>query len=346
MAKLNFSKVKAIFSLVVALLEVLIDRLEVDSTNNTNSQPMAEQVISAPSGYENILPDITIRTWSDKHGTTSESQKNVQQAQLAQYQNAYDYMMWEKQNEYNSPASQMQRFAEAGLNPNLAYQMGNPGNATSAPESHGVELTPEMNKTEKTLKSIEAASEIIKALNDIVSTASESYATISSGNRTNTLLPYEANKSIQEIAMRRDERDYKYYDHLWTEFLRGTLQSNFGGTTSWQQALSDPDFGISKNQLSDLFENSPSFKDYDAGVKEQQWKAMQAEFDAKKSEYYYTKCLPEYLKKLQNANTYQEIINATFQLYKEMGMLGQFMSIFSHLLQYEKEKIISKVAEV
>lgn len=293
---------------------------------------MAEQVISAPAGYEDILPDITIRTWSDAYGTTSESQKNVQQAALAQYQNAYDYMMWEKQNAYNSPATQMQRFREAGLNPNLAYQMGNPGNASSAPESHGFDITPEMNKTEKTLKSIEAASEIIKSLNDIVNTASDSYATISGANRTNRLAPLEADKYIQEYALRNVDQDIKYYDHLWTEFLRGTLQSNYGGTYSWQQALSDPELGLSKSQLSDLFEKSPSFKDYNAGLKEQEWKAMQAEFDAKKSEYYYQKCLPEYLKKLQNANTYQEIINATFQLYKEMGMLGQFMSIFSRLL--------------
>lgn len=34
----------------------------------------------------------------------------------------------DKQNEYNTPAAQMQRFADAGLNPNLIYGMGNNGN--------------------------------------------------------------------------------------------------------------------------------------------------------------------------------------------------------------------------
>jgi len=37
--------------------------------------------------------------------------------------------LWRMQNEYNTPAAQMQRFKEAGLNPALMYSQGNPGNA-------------------------------------------------------------------------------------------------------------------------------------------------------------------------------------------------------------------------
>lgn len=40
-------------------------------------------------------------------------------------QNFYDRMMWDVQNQYNSPMAQMQRFKEAGLNPNLIYGQGN-----------------------------------------------------------------------------------------------------------------------------------------------------------------------------------------------------------------------------
>jgi len=43
-----------------------------------------------------------------------------------------------QQNEYNSPKSQMARFQAAGLNPNLVYSQGNPGNQSttlSQPES-------------------------------------------------------------------------------------------------------------------------------------------------------------------------------------------------------------------
>lgn len=41
--------------------------------------------------------------------------------------------MWNLQNAYNSPAMQMQRYKEAGLNPNLIYGQGSSGNAQQAP---------------------------------------------------------------------------------------------------------------------------------------------------------------------------------------------------------------------
>lgn len=40
--------------------------------------------------------------------------------------------LWNLMNEYNSPANQMKRFKDAGLNPNLVYTQGNPGNASSS----------------------------------------------------------------------------------------------------------------------------------------------------------------------------------------------------------------------
>ncbi|AXH76446.1 MAG: DNA pilot protein [Microviridae sp.] len=40
---------------------------------------------------------------------------------------------WNMQNQYNSPAAQMQRFKDAGLNPNLIYGQGSNGNSNSIP---------------------------------------------------------------------------------------------------------------------------------------------------------------------------------------------------------------------
>lgn len=40
---------------------------------------------------------------------------------------------WKQQNEYNSPKAQMERFKEAGLNPQLIYGQGTPGNASATP---------------------------------------------------------------------------------------------------------------------------------------------------------------------------------------------------------------------
>lgn len=56
------------------------------------------------------------------------------QLNLQQREFDNNLQMWNMQNEYNSPASQMQRYQEAGLNPRLIYgDSGNSGNASSSP---------------------------------------------------------------------------------------------------------------------------------------------------------------------------------------------------------------------
>lgn len=54
----------------------------------------------------------------------------AKQARLAYKRNI---KMWNLQNEYNTPSAQMERFKQAGLNPNLIYGQGNAGNAGPGP---------------------------------------------------------------------------------------------------------------------------------------------------------------------------------------------------------------------
>lgn len=63
---------------------------------------------------------------------------------MAEWQNEVNVANWQMQNDYNTPAAQMQRFQEAGLNPNLIYGNGtaSAGNATSAPEAAKVNPAP------------------------------------------------------------------------------------------------------------------------------------------------------------------------------------------------------------
>ena len=46
-------------------------------------------------------------------------------------QNELSKQAWEANNEYNSPANQMKRLLDAGLNPNLAYNLATSGNSSS-----------------------------------------------------------------------------------------------------------------------------------------------------------------------------------------------------------------------
>lgn len=74
--------------------------------------------------------DHSMKGWSDS------ARNMVYQMALAEQANAHEIAMWNMQNQYNTPSAQMARFAEAGLNPMLIYQQGNPGNASSAPTTH------------------------------------------------------------------------------------------------------------------------------------------------------------------------------------------------------------------
>lgn len=85
-----------------------------------------------------------------------------------EYQQNVD--MWNRQNEYNSPAAQMQRFASAGLNPNLIYQQGNPGNASSAPQFSAPSFRGELanNQLNRSLSIISAVSSVGKQIMDMI----------------------------------------------------------------------------------------------------------------------------------------------------------------------------------
>ncbi len=89
---------------------------------------------------------------------------NKAQADLAKYQNEWNLEMWNRQNDYNSPVSQMQRYQDAGLNPNLIYSQGTPGNATDSPTA----ATPDMQVEQHGYKG--------NAISDAVNSALNQYA--------------------------------------------------------------------------------------------------------------------------------------------------------------------------
>ena len=60
-----------------------------------------------------------------------QQETNKANAELAQKQNDFNLMMWEKQNAYNSPAETMKRLTEAGINPRAYQQIGQFANAES-----------------------------------------------------------------------------------------------------------------------------------------------------------------------------------------------------------------------
>lgn len=64
-------------------------------------------------------------------GSTYDNNKANKIASSREY--AYTLDMWNRTNEYNTPANQMKRYEEAGLNPNLIYGQSNTTSAGSTP---------------------------------------------------------------------------------------------------------------------------------------------------------------------------------------------------------------------
>lgn len=60
------------------------------------------------------------------------NQQETQNQHAAQWQLDAQNQLIDKQNQYNTPEEQMKRFQTAGLNPNLIYGTGNPGNQSTA----------------------------------------------------------------------------------------------------------------------------------------------------------------------------------------------------------------------
>lgn len=68
-------------------------------------------------------------------GWLSQRKQSKENKRLAEFQADANERYQAQQNAYNTPQSQMSRFQQAGLNPNLIYGQGNPGNQ-SAPLSY------------------------------------------------------------------------------------------------------------------------------------------------------------------------------------------------------------------
>lgn len=91
-----------------------------------------------------VLPLIAAGASLAGSAINAGSQSATNQSQLSYSREMYDKQRadaladWNRQNEYNSPKSQMMRFKEAGLNPNLIYgQMSNsPVVRSSSPSSY------------------------------------------------------------------------------------------------------------------------------------------------------------------------------------------------------------------
>lgn len=116
-------------------------------------------------------------------------------------QNKFNVDMWKMQADYNSPQAQMQRFQEAGLNPNLVYGQGTNGNMSSAPEQ-GVATPPNFTPAMQKLAEAFNIAGLRKAVADAKHAEADARSAKTDADRNHDM--YEADKAVGQ------QFDYDY----------------------------------------------------------------------------------------------------------------------------------------
>lgn len=132
------------------------------------------------------------------HGQSNANKMNLK---IAREQMQWNESMWHKQNEYNTPAAQIDRMRQAGLNPALMYSQGNVGNAG---EVKGYSVPVMQNESEAIGQSVQAAG----------STALNAFVTSQKMQQLKAETDLLKARAAKEIATTPDEQDWREWFNL------------------------------------------------------------------------------------------------------------------------------------
>lgn len=156
--------------------------------------------------------------------------QNAMNARMSKAQRKWNLEMWNRQNAYNTPAAQMQRYRDAGLNPNLAVSGGNPGNASQAPQAE--KYTMEGPKSSR-----DVASELGKYQNISASKTGQElqFQQTQSEMLRQTLLHVQT--QIAENTKRLQDLNIPFTDMKNTKTLMSMDQKWRQGKTEWESKM-------------------------------------------------------------------------------------------------------------
>jgi hypothetical protein len=102
--------------------------------------PLDPITISALAGGIGQMTNLGMGIADRNRAERQNQAANNMNIMLARNQARWNLNQWHRENRYNTPAQQMARFKEAGLNPHLIYGQGNPGNASSVMSAKAPEI--------------------------------------------------------------------------------------------------------------------------------------------------------------------------------------------------------------
>lgn len=114
--------------------------------------------------------------------------------------NDFQYQMWQENNAYNTPAAQMKRLLDAGLNPNLAYQSVNTGNSGS-PSSGGYDVGASVSARQKAVQTqTQRAQMVVGAISSGIDLMQKFFGMVQSGQQIQqNQMQLEFDKTVRSL---------------------------------------------------------------------------------------------------------------------------------------------------
>lgn len=142
------------------------------------------------------------------------------QARMAQYNNDYNYWLWQQQAEYNSPSNQVARLKAAGLNPNF-NSIDGAGNLGSMPTS-SANLTPSIGRNRSL--GIQA---VLGEVNSIIGAMSSGVESLS---KLSDMPPIALMGEYRDAILKTARARMRYDDYkAFREMISGLTDTIFAG---------------------------------------------------------------------------------------------------------------------
>jgi hypothetical protein len=173
---------------------------------------------------------------SNRHAQGEANEANIA---LAREQMAWSEAMWNKQNEYNLPSAQMERFKQAGLNPNLIYGQGNAGNAGAVGSYNRATVQPKRLEFQTLpvlsqymdLQAKSAQVDNLREQNKLI--AAQAYTEAARGREASS----SADITARENRFQAAAESSPYFEALSVDARRAVLDAQVHGATSAAQKL-------------------------------------------------------------------------------------------------------------
>lgn len=220
----------------------------------------AAAAIAAGAAATGSVASSTISSGANRHSqkrafrynTALQEQAFGYNRQLAEEAYNRNVAQWMRENDYNSPSAQMQRFKEAGLNPNLIYGQGSNGNASGSPQFETPYYSPPEYPTLKPFDvgidgAIQSAMSIaqaklqmdnLKAQNAVIGAQARALNARATGDEISNLYsaPYLKYRNMQSLG--KALFDYDSYGQRMSNLqYRGTRDMRAGNILRYQEEL-------------------------------------------------------------------------------------------------------------